>query len=306
MERNGFVEMCVCFTLLGVLATASITLFCLISRTVWREKSPAVYYDDGTPARFYVTGDKHRNFEKVKAFCRDMQLRRKDVLIILGDCGFNFYEDQRDDQLKAQVAELNVTLFCLHGNKEKRPESVGTYGVRDFYGGKVYYEPSYPNLYFAIDGEVYTFEGREYMAIGGAHSVDKLRCLEEGTPFFEDEMPNEATKIRVEETLEKKGYAIDGMLTHTCPLKYLPTEMFMSTRQKADNRRRPRRAKLEKVFKPDVDRSTEEWLDRLEEKLEYTVWLCGHYHIDKQIDKVSMLFCDIRPLHYHWSEAEHE
>ena len=87
------------------------------------------------------------------------------------------------------------------------------------------------------------------------------------------------------------------MMTHTCPIGYLPTEMFMSTRQNAKIKRKPRKRKPAKLFKPDIDRSTEIWLGKLEEKLDYKVWFCGHYHIDKQIDKIQMLYHDIRPLH---------
>lgn len=87
------------------------------------------------------------------------------------------------------------------------------------------------------------------------------------------------------------------MMTHTCPIDYLPTEMFMSTRQNASIKRKPRKAKSKKLFKPDIDRSTEIWLGKLERKLDYEVWFCGHYHIDKQIDKIQMMCHDIRPLH---------
>ena len=86
-------------------------------------------------------------------------------------------------------------------------------------------------------------------------------------------------------------------MTHTCPIDYLPTEMFVSTRQNASIKRKPRKAKSKKLFKPDIDRSTELWLGELEKKLDYEIWFCGHYHIDKQIDKVQMLCHDIRPLH---------
>ena len=113
----------------------------LAIKKVWHQKNPTIYYDDGTPPKFYITGDKHRNFEKVKSFCRDMQTRKKDVLIILGDAGFNYFGDDRDEKLKNEVSKLNITLFCLHGNKENRPQNVGTYGIRSFCGGKVYYEP---------------------------------------------------------------------------------------------------------------------------------------------------------------------
>lgn len=283
--------------LLGILCGEMLCILYLVAQSTWKAEKAISYYDDGTPAKYYITGDKHRNFSRVKNFCRDMNTRRKDVLIILGDAGFNYYEDERDDKLKKEITDLNITLFCLHGNKENRPQNVGTYGIRSFCGGKVYYEPKYPNIYFAIDGEIYTFEGKKYMVVGGAHSVDKIRCLEEGKPFWEDEMPNATIKEKVEERLAAEEYKIDGMMTHTCPIDYLPTEMFMSTRQNAVIKRRPRKAKSNKFFKPDIDRSTEEWLGKLEKQLNYTVWYCGHYHIDKQIDKVNMMCNEIRPLH---------
>ncbi len=275
----------------------TIMLYLFVSRKKDTEMLQNSYYEEGIPARFFITGDKHRHFERVKAFCRDMNTRRKDVLIILGDAGFNYYDDKRDDKLKQEISDLNITLFCLHGNKENRPQNVGTYGIRSFCGGKVYYEPKYPNIYFAIDGEIYTFEGKKYMVVGGAHSVDKLRCLEEELPFWEDEMPDDAIKQKVEAGLQGENNQIHGMLTHTCPIDYLPTEMFMSTRQNATIKRKLRKAKSKKLFKPDIDRSTENWLGELEKKIQYEVWYCGHYHIDKQIDKIQMMHRDIQPLH---------
>ena len=271
-------------------------LVCICHNRSNKEKS-ATYYDDGTPPKFFITGDKHRNFKYVKNFCRDMNTRRKDVIIILGDSGFNYYEDERDNKLKSEISNLNITLFCIHGNKENRPQNVGTYGIRSFCGGKVYYEPKYPNIYFAIDGEIYNFEGKKYMVVGGAHSVDKMRCLEQHKPFWEDEMPDETTKAKVEQKLSAEGNKIYGMKTHTCPIEYLPTEMFVSTRQNADIKRKPKKSKSKNFFKPDIDRSTEEWLSKLEKQLDYKVWYCGHYHIDKEIDKINMMYSGIRTLH---------
>ncbi len=283
--------------LLGILSGEIIYLFCLIARSTWERKEVITYYDDGSAPKFYITGDKHRDFAYVKKFCGDMNTRKKDVLIVLGDAGFNYFGDARDDGLKKGVSALNITLFCLHGNKECRPQNIGTYGVRSFCGGRVYYEPKYPNIFFAIDGEIYTFEGKKYMVVGGAHSVDKIRCLEENLPYWEDEMPDQETKAKVEERLAKENNDIYGMMTHTCPIQYLPTEMFISTRQKAGKNKKSRVSQPKKTFQPDIDRSTEEWLGKLEQQVDYKVWFCGHYHIDKQIDKVSMMYNEIRPLH---------
>ena len=42
-----------------------------------------------------------------------------------------------------------------------------------------------------------------------------------------------------------------------------------------------------------VDTSTEEFLDKIESKLNYKIWYCGHYHTDKKTDKIRFMFNDI-------------
>lgn len=279
---------------LFIIVIGWIFLYLFVFRNNNKEKRIAEFYDE-TPPKFFITGDKHRNFESVKSFCQDINTRKKDVLIILGDSGFNYYDDKRDDKLKKEISALDITLFCLHGNKENRPQNIGSYGIRSFCGGKVYYEPKYPNIFFAIDGEIYNFEGNQYLVVGGAHSVDKQRCLELGLPYWNDEMPNNATKTKVKKALEKENFQIYGIMTHTCPIKYLPTEMFISTNRKIKNRKRKKPRKSQ--YKLDIDRTTERWLGKMESNITYSVWFCGHYHIDKQIDKIHMLHNDIRLLH---------
>ena len=253
---------------------------------------------DDSPTRFYITGDKHRCFDKLIEFCKTHHLRQKDVIIILGDSGFNYYGDQRDDKLKAKLAQVKVTLFCLHGNKENRAHNIPTYGVRSFCGGKVYYEPQYPNVFFAIDGEIYNFCGREFIVVGGAHSVDKYRCLQEELPYWYDEMPSCETKRIVEEKLSQMGNRIYGILTHTCPISYLPEEMFISTGRAQHERKNPRKAKKrkKKEYPLDIDRSTETWLESIKENNQFDIWYCGHYHVDKELDNIHMMFREILPL----------
>ena len=180
--------------LLGILIALFYTLYLLLTKKVILSEEWVSSFNDRSPPKYYITGDKHRNFKKVREFCRVMKTRKKDVLIILGDSGFNYHGGFQDQLLKEDAADLKITLFCIHGNKENRPQNVGTYGIRDFCGGKVYYEPQYPNILFAMDGEIYHFNGKKYLVIGGAHSVDKQRCLTEGLPYWYDEMPDDNTK----------------------------------------------------------------------------------------------------------------
>lgn len=264
--------------------------------------------DDFSPDKYYITGDKHGDFSEVVKFCKENNLRKNDVIVVLGDSGFNYFGDERDNKLKARVSALNVKVLSIHGNKENRPQNISTYGIRTFLGGTVYYEPKYPNLLFAKDGEVYNFNGREFMVIGGAHSVDKVRCLEEGLPYWEDEMPDEAVKNTVEAKLSERENKIYGFLTHTCPISCIPTEMFLSTRRAATSNNKKSKAKSsifhrirsirgKNIEYPlDIDRSMEEWLEELKEKTDYTKWYCGHYHVDKEINNISMMKSEINPF----------
>jgi 3-oxoacid CoA-transferase subunit A len=99
------------------------------------------------------------------------------------------------------------------------------------------------------------------------------QTLERGWPWFADEQPDEVTKQAVETRLEQLSWKIDVVLTHTCPLKYEPTEVFLPF-----------------IDQSSVDKSNEEWLDRVESHLTYRKWYCGHYHTEKRVDKLEFLF----------------
>jgi 3-oxoacid CoA-transferase subunit A len=86
---------------------------------------------------FYITGDTHRDFRRTAVFCDKVQSITDDVLIIVGDAGINYYGDAKDRELKRMLAELPITLFCVHGNHEQRPERLG-YMEKQWHDGTVY------------------------------------------------------------------------------------------------------------------------------------------------------------------------
>ena len=102
----------------------------------------------------WLTGDTHGHFDRVEAFCREQQTKTDDILIILGDSGFNFGGGERDRFLKTRASQFPITIFSLHGNRENRPQNIPGYVEGSFHGGNILYEPQYPNLLFAVDGEV--------------------------------------------------------------------------------------------------------------------------------------------------------
>ena len=91
----------------------------------------------------------------------------------------------------------------------------------------MYIEDEYPHILFAKDGELYDIGGQRTFVIGGAYSVDKSYRLLHGLGWWPDEQPSEEIKRRVEESLDKAGWEVDVVLTHTAPLKYEPREVFL-------------------------------------------------------------------------------
>lgn len=116
---------------------------------------------------------------------------------------------------------------------------------------------------------------KKVLVIGGAYFIDKEYRLLYGHRWFKDEQLTEEEKNRI--LAKYKGKHVDIILSHTCPLKYEPTEVFMQY-----------------IDQTKVDKAMEIFLDKMEENVDYDKWYCGHYHTEKQIDKLEFMFGRIK------------
>ncbi len=219
----------------------------------------------------YFTGDIHGSPLRIIEFAKKFSLTSNDTIVILGDVGANYFLTERDEEMKTQLNAVKPAILCIHGNHEIRPFNISTYHLTDWKGGKVWIEDEFSNIKFAKDGEIYNIEKLKYIAIGGAYSVDKYYRLARGYGWWEDEQPSDEIKAFVEKQIAENN--IDVVLSHTCPFQYRPLEVFMPS-----------------IDQSTVDTSTEEWLDDIEDNLNYKAWLCGHWHTNKKIDKMHFLF----------------
>ena len=126
---------------------------------------------------------------------------------------------------------------------------------------------------------MFDLEGRLAIAIGGAYSVDKQHRLANSHLWFPDEQLTEAEKRHVEQALDRRRWRIDTVLSHTCPAAFVPQE-----------------ALLPSIDQSTVDISMEDWLQRIEQRLDYRRWYCGHFHIEKQVGRLRFLHKDIVPI----------
>lgn len=205
-------------------------------------------------------------------------------LFILGDAGFDYYLNKRDIQLKERLAKEfpNITFYLVHGNHEARPQSL--VGIITQYddnvGGEVLLLPRFPQIRYLQDGFTYTIAGQRVLVLGGAYSVDKFYRLMKGWAWFKDEQLSQEEKESIEQKIIKSGGNFDFIFSHTCPLDWEPTDLF-----------------LQGIDQSAVDKSMERWLNHLKNDriITYKWWLFGHYHDDRicEDEKFQMLFQDV-------------
>ena len=217
-----------------------------------------------------ITGDRHGNIN---------DLQGGKGFIILGDIGIDYNDYARKDCYNVIRRNPDTLYICIRGNHEPRPANLPNYynKVAEFDNGivsgrNVFQAKKVPNLIFLSDGEIYEIEGKTCLVIGGAYSVDKFYRLRNGYNWFADE---QLTEKEMKAIFDKvKGIKVDCVLTHTCPKRFVPTELFLAG-----------------IDQTTVDNTMEVWLDTIEENIEYQHWYFGHFHADKHIDdKVSILY----------------
>ena len=227
----------------------------------------------------YITGDCHGEFGKIQLLCCEYSTSREDVLVVLGDFGVNYSLSHKDVARKEFLAALPITILAVHGNHEARPYEIEGYKEIEWNNGVVYAEETYPNILFAKDGEFYELGNARCVAIGGAYSVDKHYRLMTGLPWFDSEQPSGEIKRHVETRLREEEWQVDYVFSHTCPLAFEPTDLF-----------------LDFISQDKVDKSTEEWLSKIERKLKYKKWYFGHFHGNREYSNAEMLYEAINEL----------
>ena len=227
--------------------------------------------------KFILTGDTHGMVEtRISNIIHNLEtpecgLDRNEVaVIILGDAGLNFYLNKTDEKKKKILANYGIKIYCVRGNHEERPENLG---YKLFYDdnvqGEVYLDPINNLIRYFKDGGIYTLNNHRVLTIGGAYSVDKWYRLERAAAagqsfsgWFKDEQLSEVERAEV--TAAAKGQQFDFVFTHTCPLSWEPTDLFLGC-----------------IDQSTVDKSMEIWLDELKELIDWKVWCFGHFHADR-------------------------
>ena len=235
---------------------------------------------------YVVRGDCHGDFTWLNARMFKILNPRDYAIIILGDVGFNTGYVSRDNNKKEYASQFGYTIYCVRGNHEARPESID--GMERIWDsnvqGIVLYEKKYPLIRYFDNYGIYYLKSeiKEYrtLVLGGAYSIDKFYRLKNNLLWWEDEQLSDKEKADAEMLIQQTDKHFDLILSHTCPYSLRPTDKFLPI-----------------VEQSTVDTSMEEWLEKIKGMITYDVWLSGHHHCDRWIDKHHMIFFNcIDPL----------
>ncbi len=223
----------------------------------------------------FVTGDTHgtRDFNKIPtALARYHGLSKDDYLIIAGDFGAIWDEGTAARDI-AVYDNLPVTVLFVDGNHENFA-LLSKYPEEKRFGGTV--QKIGESVFHLMRGEIYQLCGKSFFIFGGGTSADKDYRIA-GLSWWQEEIPDHTEIANARRNLEKVGYRVNYIITHSCDEAALREIVLAGRTWKKD-------VYVDNVILTDFENS-----------VSYDHWYFGHYHTDFDISrKKTALYHDVR------------
>ena len=246
----------------------------------------------------YVTGDLHGGATAYHVSAAQFRpAKRGDIVLCCGDLGGVWWHDyhtnekhrKEEDYFLESRLRQRVTWLSVDGNHENFTRLFsGEFPLVEIYGGRAYQIRK--NVYYLKRGDVFDIEGQTFLAFGGANSHDRfggkvpslawgrgfdtIPPRKEGKDWWPEELPTQEDFNNACRNLDKIGWTVDYVITHTCPASQRPH--FLQSNRFPD--------------------PTENMLQQLYERLIFREWHFGHFHIDKQVDKFTCHYRTVKPI----------
>lgn len=217
----------------------------------------------------YITGDVHGDINRFsEAFIpNETSLTKDDYLIICGDFGFIFLNDNEEKECLDALAKKPYNILWVDGNHENF-DVINEYPAEMWNGGKIHRIRE--NIIHLMRGQVFTIENKKFFTMGGAYSIDKY-MRKKGISWWPQELPSDEEYKEATENLLKND-DIDYIISHTAPREIIRRMGYY----------------------PDPhDMELTGFLEWIMYEHKFTHWFFGHFHEDKNIDnKFSALYYD--------------
>ncbi len=233
-----------------------------------------------------ITGDVHRwgDIHKLNPsnFPRGKELTKKDVVMIPGDAGF-VWNGKSDQRIIDWIDNRPWTTVVIPGNHENY-KLLMQYPIVEFHGAKAYKISE--SLFYILRGEILELDGKSFLCFGGAFSHDiEYRTLDYS--WFREELPIQSEIDNCIRNLNRYGNAVDYVITHDVPERINLCLGYEGIKPWDMEVYRDENDVLKYI-------NILSFLQNLYEmvSLRYT-WFAGHYHVNRRIMDVQVLYDDI-------------
>nr|WP_255525522.1 metallophosphoesterase [Mycolicibacterium sp. BK634] len=158
-----------------------------------------------------VAGDWHDNANWGRSIIRHAILQGVDAIVHCGDFGWwreGLPTHHYLSTISAELVEAGVQLYWVDGNHEDH-DRINEW--LDATGGQPWSDKRYPNITHLPRGFRWVWWGQTWLALGGAHSVDRLG-RKPGIDWWDAEHITDEQMARAMD-----GGHADVMITHDCP-----------------------------------------------------------------------------------------
>ena len=217
----------------------------------------------------FITGDTHGDIDYQRLLeLKQYHLSYDDYLIICGDAGICWSPDTLQYHLDL-YNDIGCTIIFIDGNHENFVMLAQCPLVE--YCGALMHQID-EHIFHVLRGEIMTLEGKRFLCIGGAVSIDKMYRVPYVSWWPEEEITFHDIDNAIK-NLAKVDNKVDYVVTHCCDT---PT--------------------VTKAFCFHKDICTDQ-LNFIDEIVEYKHWYFGHYHFSREIgEKKTCLYTKIKKI----------
>ena len=158
----------------------------------------------------YLTGDTHNEPGRFALIEQMVSPQPCDTVMVCGD--FGYLNSKAGEQVLDQLEQRSYTVCFCDGNHENF-DRLAELPITSWCGGKVHQVRK--NVFHLMRGEIYDIDGKRIFVMGGAYSGDAFSKEDSR------ELPDNAAYDNASKNLERYGYDVDCIVTHTAPREIL-------------------------------------------------------------------------------------
>lgn len=221
----------------------------------------------------YITGDTHGDrIRFIENNMGDDEWTEKDYLIVCGDFGFVFLNNDSEKEFLDFLEKKPYTICFCDGNHENFP-AIFSYPKELWNGGYVHRIRN--NVLHLMRGQVFQIDGKKIFTMGGAYSIDRyVRKL--NFSYWKEELPNNQEYHEATNNLKEHNYAVDVIISHTAPREII---------------------RIMGMYPNAYDMELTGFLEWIMYQVDFKHWYFGHWHLDETfLDKYTAVFYTVHAL----------